>query len=495
MTRKKLGTGKLNDFNKTRTVNRRQFSKDFAHATAAFFLFLMLFGCNISEKKPNVIFVFADEWRGQAVGYGGNKDVLTPQLDKLATEGIYLTNAISGSPVCTPYRASLLTGQYPLTNGVFVNDVLLNPEANTIAKVYKNEGYETAYIGKWHLDGHGRSSFIPEERRQGFEYWKVLECTHDYFDSWYWDNNDEWKKWDGYDAIAQTRDAISYITDRKESDIPFFLMLSWGPPHTPFSPAPEEFRNLYNENELQLRANVPEAAIEKAKKQLADYYGHISALDYCIGELQEAIKDAGMEENTLFVFTSDHGHLLFSHNLYSKQKPHEESIHVPFIIKYPEVFGIKGHSSDMLLNTPDIMPTLLSLCNISIPESVEGDDLSEILKGNREDTTDAVLITCPHPFGQWSRDRGGKEFRGVRTKRYTYASDLDGPWLLFDNKEDPYQMNNLVDDKKYESVKDELHRKMQELLDKTNDDFLPGMEYIRKWGYVVDETETVPYEK
>lgn len=470
------------------------FSFNFAIVFSVLFLGACVQKDSESEyQSPNVVFVFADEWRGQAIGYGGNKDVLTPHLDQLATSGINLTNAISGCPVCSPYRASLLTGQYQLTNGVFVNDVLLNPEANTIAKVYKKEGYKTAYIGKWHLDGHGRSALIPKERRQGFDYWKVLECTHDYFNSKYWDNNDKMKVWDGYDAIAQTRDAISYITDRKESDIPFFLMLSWGPPHTPFFPAPKEFLALYNEKELQVRRNVPEDVIEKTKKQLSGYYAHISALDYCIGELQEAIKGAGMEKNTLFVFTSDHGHLLNSHGLYSKQLPHEESIHVPFLIKYPALLGTEGHTFDMLLNTPDIMPTLLSLCNISIPESVEGDDLSGILTGKREDNTDAVLISCPHPFGQWRRNKGGKEYRGVRTKRYTYTCDVDGPWLLFDNKEDPYQLNNLIDDKKYHTVRIELHRKMQELLDKTNDDFLPGMEYIRKWGYDVDETETVPY--
>lgn len=446
------------------------------------------------DLKPNVVFVFADEWRGQDLGYAGNNDVFTPHIDKLATTGITLNNAISGCSVCSPYRASFLTGQYPLTHGVFVNDVLLNPEVNTIAKVFKAEGYETAYIGKWHLDGHGRSALIPKERRQGFDYWKVLECTHDYFQSKYWDNNDELKMWEGYDAIAQTQDAVSYIRKSENSTKPFFMVLSWGPPHTPFSPAPEDFKNLYKESELQVRPNVPDDEKDKTRKQLSEYYSHISALDFCIGQLQEALKEAKIEENTLFVFTSDHGHMLNSHGLFDKQKPHEESIKVPFIIKYPKVFGTKGQATDMLLNTPDIMPTLLSLCDISIPDSVEGDDLSEILKGTRQDNTDAVLISCPHPFGQWSRNRGGKEYRGVRTKKYTYACDLEGPWILYDNENDPYQQNNLIHNKEYAEIEKELHVKMQKLLDKTNDEFLPGMDYIQKWGYTVDETETVPYQ-
>jgi arylsulfatase A-like enzyme len=459
---------------------------------------LFLLGCKRAvevEKKPNVVFIFADEWRAQDLGYMGNADVKTPHIDKLANQSVNVRNAIAGASVCSPWRASLLTGQYPLTNGVFVNDVLLNPEAETIGKVFKAGGYETGYIGKWHLDGHGRENFIPKERRQGFDYWKVLECTHNYYESWYWNNEDEKKKWDGYDAYAQTRDAIAYIEDRKNSDKPFFLVISWGPPHTPFFPVPEEYETLYRDKDLQVRPNVPEGRIERTKRDLIGYYGHMSALDQCIGELREAIDKAGLDENTIFVFTSDHGHMVNSHGQYDKQKPYEESIHVPFLIRYPKLLGNNGRDTEMLLNTPDIMPTLLSLCNLPIPASVEGDDLSKIITAEVEDYTEAVLISCPHPFGQWHRGRGGKEYRGVRTKRYTYVRDLDGPWLLFDNKKDPYQMNNLIDDEGLESVIKDLENHLQKLLQKTNDDFLPGMEYIKKWNYVVDHNQTIPYQE
>ena len=445
-------------------------------------------------QKPNIVFVFADEWRAQDIGYAGNKDVLTPHLDKLAKESINFTNTISGCPVCCPYRASLLTGQYPLTNGVFVNDVMLDPEAKTMAKVYKSGGYETAYIGKWHLDGHGRSAFIPKERRQGFDYWKVLECSHNYPNSWYWDNEDKKMKWEGYDAFAQTRDAVSYISDRKKSDKPFLLMLSWGPPHTPLETAPEEYQRLYRDKELKVRSNVPANKIDKTRKDLEGYYGHISALDKCIGDLQQAIKSAGLENNTIFIFTSDHGNMINSHNQYFKQKPYEESIHVPFLLKYPSRFGRKGRTSDMLMNTPDIMPTLLGLSKLPIPETVEGEDLSRIINGEKADDTEAVLISCAHPFGQWSKKHGGREYRGVRTKQYTYVCDLKGPWLMYDNEKDPFQMDNLIDKDDYAIIKEKLHSQLQNLLKETKDDFLPGMDYIKKWGYVVDESGTVPYK-
>ncbi len=138
------------------------------------FLLSFIISCSKKIERPNIVFVFADQWRAQSMGYAGNPDVKTPNLDKLALEGVCFSNAVSTSPVCTPYRAMLLTGKYVLKNGMFMNDVSLDPDSESFAKLFKRKGYHTAYIGKWHLDGNGRSSFIPKERRQGFDYWKNL---------------------------------------------------------------------------------------------------------------------------------------------------------------------------------------------------------------------------------------------------------------------------------------------------------------------------------
>jgi len=169
-------------------------------------LTVLIIGCNnnkdlINVKKPNIVFVLADQWRAQATGFAGDSNAITPTLDKLAAESIVFTTAVSNIPVCSPNRASLITGQYPLTHGVFINDVGLNPKANTMGRIFKNAGYNTAYIGKWHLNGQCRSCYIPPKRRQGFEYWKVLECTHEYNNSLYFANDDTLpSKWPGYDA-------------------------------------------------------------------------------------------------------------------------------------------------------------------------------------------------------------------------------------------------------------------------------------------------------
>jgi len=444
--------------------------------------------------KPNVVFIFADQWRAQATGYAGDPNVKTPNLDALQEESANFVNAVSGCPVCSPYRASLMTGQYPLTHGVFLNDVCLRHDVASLADAFVGAGYDTAYIGKWHLDGHGRSNYIPPERRQGFDYWKALECTHDYNHSAYYASDSEEKlHWDGYDAIAQTKDAQAYLR-RHAGDRPFLLALSWGPPHAPYGTAPEAFRRLYPPEDVQLRPNVPENSADDARRALAGYYAHCSALDSCTGEILRTLDEEGLARDTIFVFTSDHGDMLGSQGHWKKQRPWDESVRVPFLIRYPGLPGWQPGRSDALIDAPDVMPTLLGLCGIPIPESVEGLDFSDHVRGGPDPSDGAALLMCPHPFGQWTRKRhNAKEYRGLRTKRYTYARTLDGPWLLYDNERDPHQFENLIARKEYAGVRADLDNRLRSRLDRMGDQFLPGMDYIRKWGYLVDETETVTY--
>ena len=457
------------------------------------FLPSFIISCEKDTKTPNIVFVFADQWRAQSMGYAGNPDVITPNLDRLASEGVFFTNAISTCPVSSPYRAMLLTGQYVLKTGMFMNDVTLDPDSESFAKLFKKQGYNTAYIGKWHLNGKGRSAFIPEERRQGFDYWKVLECSHDYNNSTYWGNDDELHKWEGYDADAQTKDAIAYIEEYSKSENPFCLMLSWGPPHAPYNTAPEKFRDLYKNRDIQLRPNVPEELAEETKTILRGYYAHCSALDNYIGQLQDAIKRNNIEDNTIFVFTSDHGDMINSHGQIKKQKIYEESAKVSFIIKYPALLGKDGKKSDFLLNTLDILPTMLGMSGLNIPVGLDGEDITDIILGKKEDDRKAALVSCVQPFGQWSRSRGGREFRGIITKKYTYAQDLSGEWLFFDNVADPYQLNNLTGNPAFESIAENLEELLFKELHRLDDEFLPGTSYIEKWGYTVDSTGTVPY--
>jgi arylsulfatase A-like enzyme len=447
------------------------------------------------ENPPNVLILLADQWRAQATGYAGDPNVSTPHLDRLAEESVNFINAVSGMPVCSPFRASLLTGQRPLTHGVFMNDVQLDTNAVTMAKVFARQGYDTGYIGKWHLDGQGRLQNVsPGKRRQGFEFWNGNECTHNYNQSVYYDNDDPTRKiWDGYDTFLQTDAAIDYMNEKRSSENPFLMVLSYGTPHAPYHTAPEEYRKRFNPDKIILHENVPDHMKEQAKKDLAGYYAHIVALDDMVGKVITNLKETGQLENTIILFTADHGDLLGSHGAYKKQQPYEESARVPMLYYIPERLKIDTGAREALMNSEDILPTLLSLCEIPIPDTVEGINYRPYLEG-KEQVGDATLLSCVQPFGQWNKVKhGGKEYRAIKTKRYTYALDLKGPWLLFDNDKDPYQMNNLIGNEDYSSLQEDLEKRLSKRLTETGDEFLPGIEYIKKWGYPIDETGTVPY--
>jgi arylsulfatase A-like enzyme len=185
--------------------------------------------------------------------------------------------------------------------------------------------------------------------------------------------------------------------------------------------------------------------------------------------------------------------MLQSHGEMKKQRINAESAMIPFIIKYPGLLGEKGKNSDFLINTLDILPTMMGMAGLEVPEIFDGENVTDIILGKKEDTRQAALVSCIQPFGQWPRAGGGREFRGVITKKYTYARDLEGEWLLFDNENDPYQMNNLVADESFNDLKTKLDDLLNAELARLEDEFLSGPEYLEKCNIEVDETGTVPY--
>lgn len=478
-----------------KTLHRRDFLR---HTTAGLTAGILLnseklFADDRISQRPNIVFVLADQWRASAVGYAGNPDVQTPNIDRLAMESINFENAVSVCPVCTPYRASLMTGRYPTSTGMVLNDIYLPDDEFCMAEMFKSAGYQTAYIGKWHLDGHGRGSFIPPERRQGFEYWKAAECDHHYPHSHYYTGNAPEKLyWQGYDTFAQTEDARKYIRTHAGDEQPFLLFLSYGTPHFPHHTAPKEFRDLYPPDTITLRPNVPESMKENVRKEASGYYGHCTALDRCIGDLLNTLDESGIAENTLFVFTSDHGEMLGSHgvNAKEKQRPWDESIRVPFLLRYPAVQNRQGNKIETPVNTPDILPTILSLSGIAVPASVEGEDFSNLIMHPDRQRNRAALFMIVTPFAGYS---GGKEFRGIRTANYTYVRSLDGPWLLYDNRADPYQLNNLTGNPDYTALQRKLDNQLQMQLKNIGDEFMTTEAYLQKWDYHVKTTGEIPY--
>ncbi|WP_418262492.1 sulfatase [Flavobacterium faecale] len=448
------------------------------------------------KNKPNILIIVTDQLRAQALGYSGDPNIKTPNIDKLAAMSANFTNAVSGMPVCTPFRGSLITGQRPITNGMFMNDIQLDTTALTMGKIYSKQGYDTGYIGKWHMDGNGREKFIPPgNRRQGFQFWMANECSHNYNKSVYFDNNDPTPRiWKGYDTFAQTDAAIDFMKSKKETKNPFLLVLSWGTPHNPYNTAPKKYQQMFSPENIKLRPNVPEKMHDDVKKNIVGYYAHVAAIDDMIGKLIQNLKETNQLDNTIIVFTSDHGDLLGSHSAYRKQQPYNESIKVPMLVYVPKALGVKAGVRDAMINSEDILPTLLGLCDMSIPKSVEGINYRRYLEGKDDTVGKETIITCVQPFGEWNGVTGkGREYRGLVTSKYTFVKDLKGPWLLFDNEKDPYQMNNLVNNPEYSKIQVDLDNRLVKRLKDNGDDFLDGMHYVKKWKYPVNESGTVPY--
>ncbi len=445
------------------------------------------------NDRPNLVYIFADQWRAQAAGFAGNSQVKTPVMDRFAERSFQFTNAISGYPVCSPYRAALLTGQYPLRHGMLANDqkIISNPVG--FGEAFARAGYRTAYIGKWHLELHDRAAPIPQSNRLGFQFWRAYGCCHNYNKSTYYaDDETEKRCWEGYDAMAQAQEAGRFIREQAGDNSPFALMLSWGPPHHPYHMAPERFRAMYDAEAIQLRPNVPAETAQRARQNLAGYYAHVSALDECFAVVLNALESAGVADNTIVVLTSDHGDMLGSQGRWYKQWPWEESVHVPFLLRWPAGLGKAPRSSRTPIDAPDIMPTMLGLCGIAIPETVQGIDFSPAIRGEDEVATDGALLTCYVPFRERDTNERCREYRGIRTDRYTYVRDLNGPWLLYDNDSDPYQLRNLVNDPGSESLRMELEGRLQRKLKFAEDTFESAASIVEKYNIRLNE-EGNPY--
>ena len=474
-------------------MDRREFIKT-AAAGAAAAIGNDLIAAERGSRKPNIIFIFADQMRAHVLGCYGNDMVPTPNFDAMARSGTVFDNAISTCPVCSPYRAMLLTGLHPVANGTVSNDTGYKDGLPSIASVCKEQGYETGYIGKWHLEWN-RNPFVPKHRRMGFDYWAVNNCTHQYMDHFYCTDTPEKIHFKGYDAIVQTGLAVDYI--KRNRGNPFCLFMSWGPPHDPYNRVPDEYKERIPLESIRLRENVPERDIvdillerdepaealreKRAKRRkvvedddllkreyLQGYYAHTAALDDCMGEIRAALQDAGVAQDTILVFSSDHGDMLGSHRMASKQNPLEESSRIPLMVEYPR--GVPtGGRTDALCAPIDVMPTLLSLAGLDCPE-VDGKDLAGAAQGKASDQQDAVLIMKTLPGGNPYNMNAMTPWRGVRTKRHTYVTLLGyGPWLLFDNQQDPYQLNNLINKSEHAELQAKLDKRMHELMKEAGD--------------------------
>ena len=444
----------------------------------------------MTPKAPNILFVICDQMRSTALGCAGVEKVLTPHLDAFAQQGTRFTNAVSNTPACTPARATLLTGKHILSHGLVNNDMQLGHGHQSLARCLTARGYGCGYIGKWHLDGVNRGAFVPPgPRRQGFDdFWAGVECNHNYFGGYHYDEETRQPEWfDGYEPDGQTDLAIDYIEREADAPSPFCLFLSFGPPHCPYQLVPEMYRASYPDDTIGFLPNAVHATIQdpatrgklagpadlaqeehdaRKRRVIADYYAQVTALDACFGRLLACLDEQGLADDTIIVFTSDHGDMLFSQNRGWKSKPWRESVGIPLLVRWPGRVP-SARVTNGPIGLVDLMPTLLRMTGTPIPEDVEGLDLSEFVGGNEAAATKSQYVNFPC-MPAWFRD---PEWRGVVTGEHTYIASREGPWLLYDDAADPFQLRNLVADPASKGVVAELHAMVQDWLAQTNDPF------------------------
>ena len=433
------------------------------------FAFLSFWGCiatclhpspafariDAPEHRPSILLILPDQMRGQALGCMGDPDIRTPNLDRLASQGILFRNTFANTPVCCPARAVILTGKYAHANGMVANDLRLRESETTIAERLAAEGYRTGYIGKWHLDGGRRlPGFVPPgPRRQGFQFWAANECDHRHFQPTYFRDTDVPVAVGRFEPEVWTDLAIEFL--KQAGNEPFFLVVAMGPPHDPYA-APERYMTLYDPARLTMRPNWVEGMPGAGRKEIAAYEAAITAVDEQVGRLMRALEDLGRSRETIVLFTSDHGDMLGSHGQRLKRKPWEESIHVPGILRYPARIPA-GRTSDALVSHVDIAPTLLSLCGMPVPSKMQGSDLSSVALGTTARGPDAAFFQIFVPF---AGDQTSDPWRGVRTDRFLYARTEAGPWLLFDLEQDPYELKNLVHDPAHAPLRLQMEKQL-----------------------------------
>ena len=436
--------------------------------------------------NPNLLFVFSDQHRWCDLGCYGNAAVRTPRLDEFARKALRFEHCISNSPLCVPARGSMLTGLLPMRHRAAANDLAIDTGAESIAHVFAQAGYRTGYIGKWHLAGVPRIRPVPRgKERLGFEEWKISPVGTAHSRSMYFDEDDRRHPIEGYEPVKQTDLAIEFIERNRYR--PWALCLSWGPPHDPYDDVPDAYKELYADVEIPLRPNVPERidagrGVVLSREQIAGhlrgYYAHITALDEQFGRLLDALEESGQRQNTIIVYTSDHGDMLGSQGFMNKQLPYEESVKVPLLVHWDGV--TYAGTTEELISLVDLPVSLAGLAGLRFRSPRDGADLSRLFTDPKAEGASACYIMDLIPCHQaaW---RGGREWQGVRTREYTFARSAGREgWLLFHNTIDPYQQRNLVGDPRYASVLAEL----QELLRK----FSRGHAPLVPWERLVRES-------
>lgn len=392
-----------------------------------------------------------------------------------------------------------MTGLYPWHHRAITNDLPIRTDVESTADVLNRAGYRTGYIGKWHLGGIPRDKAIPAAERLNFTEWKAYNCNHHYSNGFYFDENDVRHTMNDHSAIAETDLARDFI--RRNNGTPWALTLSWEPPHDPYFDAPEEYLAMYRTADIPLLPNVGATAMhsrtktftrDEIRERLRGYYALISLIDAQFGQLMAVLKETGQYENTIAVYTSDHGDMHGSHGFTNKQLPYAESVNVPLIVSWPGRTRIGV--TDEVIGLTDLPVSLLSLMGLSFSTAVDGDDLSPLFTDADARGAEGVLIADLVPCHQAS-DRGADAWLGVKTRTHTYVKDPKRATMLFSDAADPYQMHNLIADGSAADAALYHDTLLVSLCERHGLHFRPWQDFIVEEGYRAEWNRSQAYFK
>ncbi len=472
-------------------MKRRDFLKTVGLGAASLAMPRELLGAEPSKSQANIIFIMTDDHDSQALSCYGSKINKTPNLDRIAKEGMRFDNCFCTNSICAPSRAVILTGKYSHLNGVIDNRVRFDGGQLTFPKLLQKAGYETAIVGKWHL----------KSDPTGFDYWNILPGQGAYHNPVMIEMGQR-KKHTGYVTDIITDHCLKWLKERK-GDKPFCLMYHHKAPHRNWQPA-KRYSDLYEDIEIpypetfdddyetrsaaareatmtierhltpnDLKMDPPSGltgeALKKWKYQryIKDYLRCVAAVDENVGRLLDYLDESGLRGNTLVVYTSDQGFYLGDHGWFDKRFMYEESLRMPLLVRYPRDIKPGSVSTEMVLNL-DFAPTFLDFAGVAKPEEMQGESMRQVLRGKVPGDWRRSMY---YHYYEYPGPHMVKRHYGVRTQRYKlihFYHDIDA-WELYDLEKDPHELNNVYGDPAYADTTRKLKAELVRLREKYAD--------------------------
>ena len=449
-------------------------------------------------KQPNVVYLLADQLRARSLPAYGERQIATPNIDRIVREGIRFTNAVATCPLCAPYRSMLVTGRQPLETGHIINNVRARHDEISIADAFNHAGYRTGWVGKWHLYSGEQPEivdfeYIPDGRdRLGFDFFRAYNYHTQYFDGPLCLDGGGHERWRGYETTGLLQYVDEFLDAAAEQREPFCLFVA---PHMPHHGgaipgggvtqdalpngrlAPDDCLRRVPEQPV-LPPNVPPDLLAEATDCYRDYLAMTVAVDDMLGAVLGRLRRDGLLDDTIVVFGSDHGSLMGAHGLppWQKRTPWEESVSVPLAVRLPGGRGA-GSVCDALVAPVDLFPTLCGLCGIDVPRTVSGRNQAPVWLGRGGEGERQALFTYCIDDALLTGTTGS-EWKGVRTRRWSYWRCLDGSTALYDIRADPLQLRDLVASADHRPVVARMEATLERFMSEWHDAMQPATEYL-----------------